>query len=125
MPKKILIVDDEPDIIKVLSMRLREKGYEVTPALDATWAMSTIGQELPDLIILDIMMPGMTGSEFATHLRSNKATAKIPIIFLSALQTKEDERAQGNSVSGNVIFAKPYDINSLIAKIEEMTRTPR
>ena len=121
MAKKILIVDDEPDIIKVLARRLQEQSYEVSTALDANEALLKIRQGAPDLIILDIMMPGTSGNEFAQRLKNDKSTSKIPIIFLSALQTKEEEQKQGGFVGGNVILAKPYEIQFLIAKIEEMT----
>ena len=121
MPEKILVVDDEPDIVKVLVARLKEQGYETITALDGNQALVQAEQHQPDLIILDIMMPGMDGTEAAQKLRENPKTRGIPIIFLSALQTKTEEQNEGEKIGGNVILAKPFEINILLTKIREMT----
>ena len=120
MTQKILIVDDEPDIVKVLAARLKERGYDVTVAAGGQEGLMKAGRQSPDLIILDIMMPDMDGSEVAARLKQIPATAKIPIIFLSALQTKKEEKEGSAMISGNVVMAKPYDIDVLCAKIREM-----
>jgi DNA-binding response OmpR family regulator len=120
MPQKILVVDDEPDIVKVLVARLKEHGYETTTASDGNQALVQAEQYQPDLIILDIMMPGMDGTEAAQKLRENPKTQDIPIIFLSALQTKKEEQKEGERIGGNVILAKPFETDILLAKIREM-----
>lgn len=121
MSKKILVVDDEPDILKVLVARLKEQGYETITALDGEQALAQAEQHKPDLIILDIMMPGMDGTEAAQKLKENPKTENIPIIFLSALQTKTEEESEGDRIGGNVILSKPFEINILLAKIREMS----
>jgi DNA-binding response OmpR family regulator len=121
MSKKILVVDDEPDIVKVLVARLKEHGYQCITAGDGNKALVMAGEFMPDLIILDIMMPGMDGTEAAQKLRENPRTKDIPIIFLSALQTKSNEKQDGDKSGGNIILAKPFDINVLVAKIKKMT----
>lgn len=120
MSKRILVIDDESGIVKVLEKRLKDHNFDVDIAFNGKDGLDKIYQSAPDLIILDIMMPGMGGNEIAAKLKQNKSTAKIPIIFLSALQSKEDEQKQGSIVGGNIILAKPYDINILVAKINEM-----
>lgn len=117
MSKNILIVDDEPDIVKVLALRLIDSGFEVQIAYSGQDALKRISQNLPDLIVLDIMMPEMSGAELAEKLSDDKKTAQIPIIFLTALQSKEEEQKQGTIIGKNIILAKPYDINHLIAEI--------
>jgi CheY-like chemotaxis protein len=121
MPTKILVVDDEPDIVKVLVARLKEKGYETITALDGSQALVQAERYRPDLIILDIMMPGMDGTEAAQKLRDNPPTKDIPIIFLSALKTKTDGQREGDRIGRNIILAKPFEIDILLAKIKEMT----
>lgn len=121
MMKRILIVDNEADIRKVLSVGLKNRHFEVETVNDGKEALKRINENPPDLVILDIMMPGMDGTQVATSLKQNKSTAKIPIIFLSALQTKEDEQDSGNQIGGNTIFGKPYDLDVLVAKIKELT----
>ena len=116
---KILVIDDEKDVVKVLVARLTEQGYEVSFAFNGEGAFIEIERNKPDLIILDIMLPGMGGNEIAGKLREKPATRKIPIIFLSALQRKEEEKEQDGIVGGNVILAKPFDLDVLLKKIRE------
>ncbi len=120
MAKKVLlVVDDEPDFVKVLTARLKDRGYDVDSALSAAQAMDRIKLNRPDLIILDIMMPETDGTEMANRLRNDKKTEKIPIIFLSAIITKSEEARMGNSIGGNIILAKPCEIDVLESKIIE------
>ncbi len=121
MPKKILVVDDEPDILKVLVARLKEHGFETVTAANGEEALLQAAAHKPNLIILDIMMPVMDGTEAAQRLKENPRTRDIPIIFLSALQTKTEEASDGGEVGDNIILAKPFDINVLLAKIRERT----
>ncbi|MCA9405533.1 MAG: response regulator [Candidatus Omnitrophica bacterium] len=122
MKKRILIVDDEEDIIRVLATQLRERRFDVQAAIEGQEALTLIRKDPPDLIILDIMLPNMDGTQIAAQLKQNKETAAIPIIFLSALQTKEGEMGgEGFDEEGkNIILAKPYDIDVLVAKIHEL-----
>ncbi len=121
MAKRVLIIDDEPDILKMLSKRLLDYRFDVDTAVNALDGLKKIYANLPDVIILDIMMPDMDGNEMAEELRQNEKTTRIPIIFLSALQSKENEKLQGNLVGDHYVFAKPYEITAIVSKINEVT----
>ena len=120
MLKKILIVDDEVDVVEALEARLKANRYSVTMAESGREALIQAREVGPDLIILDIMMPDMDGNEVARVLRDDKSTKDIPIIFLTALQTKEDEKRQGPEIGENVVFAKPFEFDKLLKKIKEL-----
>jgi DNA-binding response OmpR family regulator len=109
MMAKILIVDDEPNILKVLGSRLRENGYAVIEAQSGQEAVTKAKQDPPNLAILDISMPGMDGPDVAQALREDKATEDIPIIFLTCLYTKEEEKKEGHLIKNSFFVAKPYN----------------
>jgi len=119
MAKKILIVDDEKDVLTVLQTRLSSAGYEVIKANNGNDAIAAAKSESPDLIVLDIMMPGMDGSQTSQVLKNDPQTKKIPIIFLTCLVTKEEEAKEIPSIEGECFLAKPYDSNELIRKIKK------
>ncbi|MCX5835980.1 MAG: response regulator [Deltaproteobacteria bacterium] len=118
--KEILIVDDEPDILMVLGKRLAGAGYDVIKARSGAEALRLAKTSRPDLIILDLMMPEMSGQETAERLRSDPKLLEVPIIFLTALFTKRDEKSLGHDVAGNTFFAKPYDPEKLLAEIRRI-----
>ena len=119
MSKKILVVDDEKDMVSVLLRRLKAEGYETASAGDGDEALKIIKKERFDLIILDIMMPIMDGTELGRILKNDPKTKNIPIIFLTALQTKQEHAGYG-IVGSDVIFAKPFDFKELAGKIDEI-----
>ena len=116
--KKILIVDDEPDVLLLLGERLTKAGYDVIKAPGGQEAIELAHKESPDLIILDIAMPGMDGSEVANTLRAHPPTRDIPIVFLTCLFTKQEEQACGHVLGQNFFIAKPYDVNELLSEIK-------
>ena len=116
--KKILIVDDEPDVLLVLGKRLTNAGYDVVKAASGQAGLGKAKTERPDLIILDMMMPGMSGEEVAQELKIDRETRAIPILFLTALFTKRDEAAKGHAAGGQTFFAKPYDPEELLAEVK-------
>jgi len=121
MEKKILIVDDEPEIVRLLGLRLMNSGYRVLKAYDGAEAVKVAKKELPDLIMLDILMPEIDGSKTASLLKEDPKTKDIPIIFLTCLFTKEDEKK--GHLRGNMYFvAKPYDGDQLLGIIKENLR---
>jgi len=117
--KKILVVDDEKDILPVLKERLSQKSYSVITSDSGKGGVKLAKSELPDLILLDIIMPDMDGIEVATKLKEDPKTKDIPIIFLTCLYTKEDEKARGHFTAGHAFIAKPYDFEELLAQIRK------
>ena len=118
MPKKILVVDDEEDMVAILLRRLKHYGYETACAHDGKEALRAIKEERFDLVISDIMMPVMDGAQLARVLRSDPTTKDIPLIFLTALQAQDEKTSYGIAES-ETIFTKPFDIKALVSKIEE------
>ncbi|MFA5251707.1 MAG: response regulator [Phycisphaerae bacterium] len=118
--KKILVVDDEKDMLLILEKRLTAAGYSVVTTNKGTNAVSLAKSHHPDIIILDVVMPGMDGGEVAAKLKEHPLTRNIPVIFLTALLTKTEEYQGDHTVSSNITFAKPFDIGELLARIKEL-----
>jgi CheY-like chemotaxis protein len=116
MKKKILVVDDEEDVAKALRVRLKANGYSVVLASDSVQAFMTANKEKPDLIILDIMIPGGGGFVVAERLKQSTETNHIPIIFLTGISGGE-ERAYKVGASGYVM--KPYQPEKLLETIHD------
>jgi DNA-binding response OmpR family regulator len=112
--EKILVVDDEQDVAKALKVRLKANGYHVVLASDSVQAFIMANKEKPDLILLDIMIPGGGGFVVAERLKQSQATHHIPIIFLTGIPGGE-ERAYQLGASGYVM--KPYHPDELMETI--------
>jgi CheY-like chemotaxis protein len=119
MAKKILVVDDEKDVVLVLLRRLKTQGYDAVSAGNGDEALGLVRKNRFDLIILDIMMPGMDGTELARILKDDPKTKNIPLIFLSALGVKQSDTGFVKAGS-DIIFSKPYEFSDLAGKIEEL-----
>ena len=116
--KKILVVDDEKDVLLMLEKRLTVEGYSVITTTKSTNAMALAKSQHPDIIILDIVMPGMDGGEVAAKLREHPLTRSIPVIFLTALLSKTEEYHENRMIGSNITFAKPFDTEELLAQIK-------
>jgi DNA-binding response OmpR family regulator len=116
--KKILVVDDEKDVLLMLEKRLTAEGYSVITTTKSRNAIALAKSQHPDIIILDIVMPGMDGGEVAAKLREHPLTRGIPVIFLTALLTKTEEYKGDHTISSNIAFAKPFDTEELLAQIK-------
>jgi len=116
MKKKILVVDDELDVAKALKIRLKASGYNVVVAYDSIQGFMMANKEKPDLIILDIVIPGGGGFVVAERLKQSAATHHIPIIFLTGISGGED-RAYKIGASGYVM--KPYQPEKLLETIHD------
>ena len=115
--KKILVVDDEPDILKVVTFRVKKLEYEVVTATNGQEALDLIQKEEPDLILLDIELPVMNGYEVCQRVKTNEKLKHIPIIFLSANSaSKIAERAKEFNADDYLI--KPFDSEELLKKIK-------
>ncbi len=112
----ILIVDDTPANLRMLAEMLRKQGYKVRPAPNGKRALSTAKNELPDLILLDIMMPGMDGFEVCRQLKADERTRDIPIIFISALNEGFDKMTT-YSIGGVDYITKPFHQEEVLARI--------
>jgi DNA-binding response OmpR family regulator len=112
--RKVLVVDDEQDVAKALKIRLKANGYNVVLAFDSVQAFTMANKEKPDLILLDIMIPGGGGFIVAERLKQSTATHHIPIIFLTGIPGGE-ERAYKLGASGYVM--KPYHLEKLLETI--------
>jgi len=115
--KKILVVDDDPDIVTVLSQRFLSSGYEVCTAQDGIEAIAVVKSQKPDLIVMDVMMPKMTGYEAFKKIRETDESRKIPVIILSAKGSMRDFFTDYNGVE---FMLKPYETKALLAKIERL-----
>ena len=117
--KKILVVDDEDDILTFLGLVLQEKGYEVLKAGGGQEALTQAQMAKPDLVLLDIMMPEMDGWEVLKLLRVDEATAKVPVAMLSA-RTDAQDRVQGLQEGAVDYIFKPFSLQDLLNKIESI-----
>jgi len=117
---KVLVVDDEHDISKALKIRLKAKGYEVVLAYDSIQAIMMANQEKPDLIILDIMIPGEDGFIVTERLKHSEATRHIPILVLTGVPGGEG-RARKLGASGYIM--KPYHPEKLLETVEKALET--
>ena len=119
--KTILIVDDEAPIRQMVSLALERAGYVVLQAADASEALLVIHEQLPDLALLDWMMPGMSGIELARRLRRDDYTRELPIILLTA-RGEEDDRIHGFDAGADDYITKPFSPRELLARIRAVLR---
>jgi two-component system phosphate regulon response regulator PhoB len=122
--KTVLIVDDERDLAEMLSYNLRKAGYETTVVGTGRAALDAIAQSPPDLVILDLMLPELSGTEVASRIRSNPTTATIPIMMLTA-KTEEVDQLVGLTVGADDYVSKPFSMKILLARIEAVLRRSR
>jgi len=115
--KKILVVDDSPTIVATLTQQLMASGYEVCTAAGGAEALGAVRSQKPDLIVMDVMMPKMTGYEVLQKVRDAEELRKIPAIILSANKNMGDFFTDLNGVE---FMLKPYEIRTLLARIERL-----
>jgi CheY-like chemotaxis protein len=117
--KKILIVDDEPDVLKLTSLRLEKQGYEIKTAVNSKDALNLIQKEKPDLVLIDVILPIMYGTEICRWVKSDENLRHIPIILCTAHgEVMTDEKAK--SFGADDYIAKPFDAKELMNKIERL-----
>ncbi len=121
MAATILVVEDDPSIRELLSINLETSGHRVIEAASAEEAEKLITVSLPDLILLDWMLPGKSGPQFATRLRDMERTKDVPIIMLTA-RTDEQDRVTGLEVGADDYMVKPFSPRELIARIKAVLR---
>jgi two-component system alkaline phosphatase synthesis response regulator PhoP len=121
MKEKILIVDDEKDIVKMLDYNLKKEGFRTISAYDGEDALDMAAREHPDLIVLDLMLPGVDGLEVCKALKKESKTASIPIIMLTA-KTQELDKVVGLELGADDYVTKPFSPRELIARIKAVLR---
>lgn len=121
MKEKILIVEDEKDIIKMLEYNLKKEGFKVIAACNGEDALDLAGRQQPDLILLDLMLPGMDGLEACKALKKESKTGSIPIIMLTA-KSQESDKVVGLELGADDYITKPFSVRELIARIKAVLR---
>jgi CheY-like chemotaxis protein len=121
MKKRILVVDDEVALTRMVKLNLEQTGdYEVRIENQGSMAIPAAREFNPDLILLDVMMPDMTGDEVSAQLKEDDQLQHIKYIFMTAIVTKEETAEMGNQIGGNEFLAKPVKAEELIATIERV-----
>ena len=118
---KILVVEDEPDIRKLVHYNLTQDHYKVVEAEDGEQALKIIQRDKPSLVILDLMLPGMSGLELCRTLRGQDETAKLPILMLTA-KAGEADRVLGLEMGADDYLAKPFSPRELVARVRAILR---
>jgi len=118
MGKKILVVDDETDILETVKMRLEANGYNVLTATNGNEGYKKAKTESPDLIILDLMLPGLDGFQICRLLKFDENYQHIPIIMLTA-RSQEEDKMWGEKVGADYYLTKPFKSQELLEKVKE------
>ena len=119
MSKRIVVADDEAHILRVMSMKLTNAGYEVMTAVDGEEALELCGREKPDLLITDFQMPVMSGLELCKQLRSDRRTRNIPAIMLTA-RGFDIEPSDMVAAGITAVLAKPFSPREVLAKVNDL-----
>jgi DNA-binding response OmpR family regulator len=120
----VLIVDDEPDILLLLEQHLQEDGYRTLRAITGTEAIALARARHPDLILLDVMMPGMSGFDVCNLLQDSPETRHIPVIFLTAV-AETPKKVMGLRLGAEDYVTKPFDLRELSARVAVALRRGR
>lgn len=120
-PLTVLVVDDEPDLLELVSYNLRQAGHQVVTAPDGVRALEAVRDKTPDVVVLDVMMPGLSGVEVARRLRSQTGTAALPILMLTA-RAEEQHELEGLRAGADDYLTKPFSMQVLLARVHALAR---
>jgi two-component system phosphate regulon response regulator PhoB len=120
-PRRVLVVDDEPDITGLVAYHLAKAGYRVTTAHNGTEALKTARQEHPDLVVLDLMLPGISGYDVLADLRRRPETSAVGVILLTA-RKEEPDRVKGLSLGADDYLPKPFSPRELVLRVTAVLR---
>ena len=123
MSKHVLIADDEANIVISLEFLMQREGHRVTIARDGDAALEAIRRERPDLVLLDVMMPGKSGFEVCQAVRADEALAAVKILMLSA-KGRDTDLAKGSALGADAYVTKPFSTRELADKVRELLGTP-
>ena len=121
--RHILIADDEPNIVISLEFLMKREGYRVSVARDGDAALALIRSEQPDLVLLDVMMPGKTGFDVCQAVRADEALSAVKILMLSA-KGRDTDLAKGTALGADAYMTKPFSTRELADKVREMLSEP-
>ena len=119
--ERVLVVDDEPDIVALVAYHLAKAGYRVATASSGTDALESARRERPAIIVLDLMLPGMSGYEVLEQLRANEATRDVAVLMLTA-RREEADRIQGLSLGADDYLTKPFSPQELVLRVGAILR---
>jgi two-component system, OmpR family, phosphate regulon response regulator PhoB len=121
MRPRVLVVDDEPDIVRVLDFALKQAGFEVDAAADAQTALQRVKERAPEVVLLDLMLPDLSGTEVARQLKSSTKTSQIPIIMLTA-RGDEVDRVVGFELGADDYLVKPFSVREVVLRVRAVLR---
>src|SRR5437016_682485 len=121
MAKKVLVVEDEIDLVKLLKYNLEKEGFRVNAATDGSIALAEARRDPPDLVILDLMLPGLDGLEVCRQLRRVERFARTPVLILSA-RNEEADRIVGLEIGADDYVTKPFSTREVIARVRALFR---
>lgn len=116
LPRRVLVVDDDPSVLAMIGMALDAEGFEVRRAITGQQALAAITEDPPDVVVLDVMMPGIDGREVTRRLREDPATADLPIVICSAM-ARDTDQWQAWAAGANSFVAKPFSIDVLVDEV--------
>lgn len=119
--KRIVVIEDEPDILEIISYNLEREGFDVACALDGAEGLALIRDSLPDLVLLDLMLPGMDGLDICRCLKADERTQSIPVIMVSA-KGEESDLVLGLGIGADDYVPKPFSPKVLIARVRAVLR---
>lgn len=119
MPARILVIEDDPDALRFAQYTLEQQGYQVLTAANGLEGLRKIREEKPDLIVLDIMLPGMDGFQLCRRLRATESGAKLPILMLTA-KARGGDRDTGFRLGADQYLTKPASPDQLVASVESL-----
>jgi two-component system, OmpR family, alkaline phosphatase synthesis response regulator PhoP len=118
---RILVIDDEKDLIELVRYNLQKEGFSVQSAQDGESGLSAAKRDMPELVVVDLMLPGIDGLDVCRALRSDARTARIPIIMLTA-KSEESDRVLGLELGADDYVTKPFSTRELVARIKALLR---
>jgi two-component system response regulator VicR len=122
MANKIMVVDDEPDVVDLVKLVLESDGFDVVTAYGGKEALDKIGQEMPDLVLLDIMMPQMDGWEVYSRIKANPMTKDIPVAMLTAKSQSIDKMIGLHVVKVDDYITKPFGRSELLERVKRILK---
>jgi DNA-binding response OmpR family regulator len=115
----LVVADDDPDVLRLLERRLSRRGYEIVTAADGRTALEAIRRTAPDAVVIDRVMPAMSGEEVCAALKADERTAAIPVVLLSA-QASEREIVEGFGAGADDYITKPFDLGELDERLRRL-----